>query len=143
MYRCIYVCMYLCIYVCISVFLYIFIYVFVYVCIDLVFKGGTRVYIVINKEGCASWSWKNRGNHVVFTKSLLKEGITFFLRNCFFFYWKNFSDSSNWNTSEMWLSTTNIWSTKKLNVLRHIVSLEQSIFEKLIITSGLLMTCYH
>ena len=55
-----------------------------YVCIDLVFKGGTRVYIVINKEGCASWSWKNRGNHVVFTKSLLKEGIKFFLRNCFF-----------------------------------------------------------
>ena len=48
------------------------------------FKGGTRDYIVINKQGCASWPSKKRGYHFVFTKSLLKEAIKFLLRNCFF-----------------------------------------------------------
>ena len=48
------------------------------------FKGGTRDYIVINKEDCASWSSEKRGYHVVFTKLLLKEAIKFLLHNCFF-----------------------------------------------------------
>ena len=48
------------------------------------FKGGTRDYIVISKQGCASWSSKKRGHHFVFTKSLLKEAIAFLLHNCFF-----------------------------------------------------------
>ena len=52
--------------------------------VDFVFKGGTRDYIVINKQGCASWPSKKRGYHFVFTKSLLKEAIKFLLRNCFF-----------------------------------------------------------
>ena len=47
------------------------------------FKGGTRDYIVIKKQGCASWPSKKRGHHVVFTKSLLKENIKFLLHNCF------------------------------------------------------------
>ena len=52
--------------------------------VDFVFKGGTRDYIIINKQGCASWSSKKRGHHFVFTKSLLKEAIKFLLHNCFF-----------------------------------------------------------
>ena len=55
-----------------------------YEVVDFVFKGGTRDYIVINKQGCASWSSKNRGHHFVFTKSLLKEAIEFLLHNCCF-----------------------------------------------------------
>ena len=47
------------------------------------FKGGTRDYIVIKKQGCASWPSKKRGHHFVFTKSLLKENIKFLLHNCF------------------------------------------------------------
>ena len=31
-----------------------------------VFKGGTRDYIIINKQGCASWSSKKRGHHFRF-----------------------------------------------------------------------------
>ena len=38
--------------------------------VDLMFKGGTRDYTVINKQGRASWSSKKRGHHFVFTKSL-------------------------------------------------------------------------
>ena len=52
--------------------------------LDFVFEGCTRDYIVINKQGCASWSSKKRGDHFGFTKSLLKEAITFLLHNCFF-----------------------------------------------------------
>ena len=48
------------------------------------FKRGTRYYITINKQDCASWSSKKRGHHFVFTKSLLKEAIKFLLHNCFF-----------------------------------------------------------
>ena len=48
------------------------------------FNGGTRDYILINKQGCASWSFKKRGHHFVFTKLLLKEAIKFVLHNCFF-----------------------------------------------------------
>ena len=48
------------------------------------FKGGTRDYIIINKQGCASWSSKKRGHHFVFTKPLLKEAIKLLLHNCFF-----------------------------------------------------------
>ena len=55
-----------------------------YKVVDFVFKGGTRDYIVINKEDCASWSSEKRGYHVVFTKLLLKEAIKFLLHNCFF-----------------------------------------------------------
>ena len=55
-----------------------------YEVVDFVFKGGTRDYIVINKQGCASWSSKKRGRHFVFTKSWLKEAIKFLLHNCFF-----------------------------------------------------------
>ena len=40
--------------------------------LDFVFKGGTVDYIIINKQGCASWSSKKRGPHFVFTKSLLE-----------------------------------------------------------------------
>ena len=66
--------------------------------VDCVFKGGTRDYIIINKQGCASWSSKKRGYHLVFTKSLLKEAINFLLHN-FILYWKYDNDSSNWNTN--------------------------------------------
>ena len=52
--------------------------------VDFVFKGGTRDYIIINKQGCASWSSKKRGHHFVFTKPLPKEAIKFPLHNCFF-----------------------------------------------------------
>ena len=55
-----------------------------YKILDFVFKGGTRDYIVINKQGCASCSSKKRGHHFVFTKSLLKEAINFLLHNWFF-----------------------------------------------------------
>ena len=55
-----------------------------YKVVDFVFKRGTMDYIVINKQGSASWSSKKRGNHFVFTKSLLKEAIKFRLHNCFF-----------------------------------------------------------
>ena len=54
-----------------------------YKVVGFVFKAGTRDYIVINKQGCASWSSKKRGHHFVFTKSLLKEAIKFRLHNCF------------------------------------------------------------
>ena len=47
-------------------------------------RGGTSDYIIVNKQGCASWSSKKRGNHFVFTKSLLKEAIELILHNCFF-----------------------------------------------------------
>ena len=47
------------------------------------FKGGTRDYIIINKQGGASWSSKKRWHHFAFTKSLLKEAIKFILHNCF------------------------------------------------------------
>ena len=48
------------------------------------FKGGTRDYIVINKQGFASLLSKKRGDQFVFTKSSLKEAINFLLDNCFF-----------------------------------------------------------
>ena len=48
---------------------------------DFMFKGGTSDYIIINKQGYASWSSKKRGHHFVFTKSLLKEAIKFLLHN--------------------------------------------------------------
>ena len=34
-----------------------------YKVVDFVFKGGTRDYVVINKQGCASWSSKKRRHH--------------------------------------------------------------------------------
>ena len=40
--------------------------------VDFVFKGGTRDYIIINKQGCASWSSKKRGHHFAFTKEAIK-----------------------------------------------------------------------
>ena len=52
--------------------------------VDFVFKGGTRDYITVSKQGCASWSSKKRGYHLLFTKSLLKETIKLYLHNCFF-----------------------------------------------------------
>ena len=55
-----------------------------YKVVNFVFKGGIRDYIVINKQGCASWSSKKRGHHFVLTKSLLKEAKKFLLHNCFF-----------------------------------------------------------
>ena len=51
---------------------------------DFELKGGTRDYIVITKQACASWSSKKGGHNFVFTKSLLKEAIKFLLYNCFF-----------------------------------------------------------
>ena len=55
-----------------------------YKVVDFVFKGGSRDYIIINKQGCASWSSEKRGPHFIFIKSLLKEAIKFLLQNCFF-----------------------------------------------------------
>ena len=55
-----------------------------YKLVDFVFNGGTRDYIVINKEGCASWSSKKRRYDFVFPKPLLKEAIKFLLHSCFF-----------------------------------------------------------
>ena len=55
-----------------------------YKVVDFLFKGGTRDYKVVNKQGCASWSSKKRGDHFVFTKSLLKEAIKLLLHNCVF-----------------------------------------------------------
>ena len=55
-----------------------------YKVIDFVFKGSTRDYRKINKQGFASWSSKKRGHHFVFTKSLLKQAIKLLLHNCFF-----------------------------------------------------------
>ena len=55
-----------------------------YKVVDFVFKGGTREYMIINKQGFASWSFKKSGHHFVFTKSLSKEAIKFLLHNCFF-----------------------------------------------------------
>ena len=68
--------------------IYIFWYVSIYMCIlckvvYFVFKEGTKNDIVINKQVCASWSFKKR-HYFVFTKSLLKEAIKFLLHNCFF-----------------------------------------------------------
>ena len=68
--------------------IYIFWYVSIYICIlckvvYFVFKEGTKNDIVINKQVCASWSFKKR-HYFVFTKSLLKEAIKFLLHNCFF-----------------------------------------------------------
>ena len=40
-----------------------------YKVVHFVFKGGTRDYIIIKKQGCTSWSSKKRGNHFVFTRS--------------------------------------------------------------------------
>ena len=37
-----------------------------YEVVDFVFKGGTRDYTVINKQGCASWPSKKRGHHTSF-----------------------------------------------------------------------------
>ena len=54
-----------------------------YKVVGFMFKGGTRDYIIINKQGGASWSSKKRGHHFAFTKSLLKEAIKFILHNCF------------------------------------------------------------
>ena len=33
---------------------------------DFAFKGGTRYYIIITKQGSASWSSKKRGHHFCF-----------------------------------------------------------------------------
>ena len=55
-----------------------------YYAVDFVFKRDTRDYIMDNTQDCASWSSKKRGNHFVFTKSLLKKVIKFLLHNCLF-----------------------------------------------------------
>ena len=52
--------------------------------VDFVFKGGTRDYTVINKQGRGSSSSKKRGHEFVFTKSLHKKAIKFLLHNCLF-----------------------------------------------------------
>ena len=52
--------------------------------VDIAFKGGTRDYIIINRQYCTSWSSKKRGHYFGFTKSLLKEVVKFLLHNCFF-----------------------------------------------------------
>ena len=57
--------------------------VILYKVVDFVFKGGTRDFIVINKQGCVSWSSKKRGHHFIFTKLFPKEAIKFILNNCF------------------------------------------------------------
>ena len=52
--------------------------------VDFMFKGDIRNYIVIKKQGGASWSSKKRWHHFAFTKSLLKEAIKFLLHNYVF-----------------------------------------------------------
>ena len=106
-----------------------------YEVVDFVFKGGTRDYILINKQGCASCSSKKRGHHFVFTKSLLKEAIKFLLHNCFLEY--------QWDLTQHHFLQISFYPTKKLTGLRHNVSLEQSMSEKSIIPFGILMTCHH
>ena len=39
-----------------------------YKVVDFVFRGGTRDYIIINKQGCASRSSKKRVHRFAFTK---------------------------------------------------------------------------
>ena len=39
-----------------------------YKVVDFVFKGGIRDYIVINKQGCTSWSFQKGGYHFIFAK---------------------------------------------------------------------------
>ena len=48
---------------------------------------------------CAPWSSKKRGQHFVFTKSLLKEEVKFLLHFFYILYWKYHNDSINWNTN--------------------------------------------
>ena len=48
------------------------------------FKGGTRDYIIINKQDRASRSSNEREHHFAFAKSLLKEAMKFILHKCFF-----------------------------------------------------------
>ena len=55
-----------------------------YKVVDFILKGGNRDYIIINKQGCASWSSKKTVHHFVFTKSLIKEAVKFLLHNYFF-----------------------------------------------------------
>ena len=50
------------------------------------FKVGTRDYIIINKQDCASWSSKKGGHYFIFIKSLLKETIKVFYITAFFFF---------------------------------------------------------
>ena len=52
--------------------------------VDFVFKGGTRDVISIDRLGNPSWSTCKKGHTYYFTKSSLKEAITFILRNCYF-----------------------------------------------------------
>ena len=44
-----------------------------YKIVDFMFKGGNRDYIVINKQGCTSWSSDKRWHHFICTKSLFKK----------------------------------------------------------------------
>ena len=101
--------------------------------VDFVFKGSTRNYKVINKQGCVLWSSKKKGCHFVLTKSLLKEAIKFLLHNCFF------------SIGNIMIQVIGIPigsdpapGFANLTGSRHNVNLEQSI-----IPFDLLMTCYH
>ena len=83
----IYICMCLFMYV-VCRYIYFLVCIYIYICIlckvvYFLFKEGTKNDIVINKQVCASWSFKKR-HYFVFTKSLLKEAIKFLLHNCFF-----------------------------------------------------------
>ena len=51
---------------------------------NFVLKRGTSDHVVIDKQCCATLSSNQRGHHIVFAKSLLKEAIKFHLYNCFF-----------------------------------------------------------
>ena len=110
------------------------------------FKGGTRDYIVINKQGCASWSSKKMEKDFDFTRSLLKEAIKFILQNCFFSI-GNITMilviGIPWDMTQHHFLQTSFQPTMKITESRNNVSLEQSMFEKCIIPLGLLMTCYH
>ena len=110
------------------------------------FKGGTRDYIVINKQGCASWLSKKRRHHFVFTKLLLKEAIKILLHNCFFSIANIIMIQVIGipiESDPLRLLGNLFLAHKKDDLLRHNVSLEQSVFKRSIISLGLLMAWYH
>ena len=50
--------------------------------IDLVFKGGDKMYIRVAENGCAFWSKIKKG--VCFTKASLKQALSHLIESCYF-----------------------------------------------------------
>ena len=117
-----------------------------YKVVVFVFKGGTKDYIKINTQGCASWSSKKTGYHFAFTTSLLKEAMKFFLHNCFFSI-ENIKMIQvigiPMGSDRVPFFANLFLAHKEADWAKAQLSLEQLMFEKLTIPFGLLMTCYH